>query len=105
MEGKLTGPTWGVCFPLGATEYIVLEKGGLLSRRLGRCPKNCPPSGEHSDGSLISILPILELAEVENKITDKPSPGTVGPPVEIEAGSGSRKDHHAFFSLASHHRL
>lgn len=91
--------------PPGATEDTVAEKGGLLARCRGRCPEKSPLPGEHSDGSLISILPISDLAEMESKINEKWSPGAVCPPIEIEAGSGTRKNCHAFFSPASHSRL
>lgn len=71
----------------------------------GRCPEKYPLPGEHSDGSLISILPISDLAEMESKINEKWSPGVVCPPIEIEAGSGTRKNCWAFFSPAVRSRL
>lgn len=78
-EGKLSGPTWDVYFPPAATEDIIQEKGGLLACCWGRCPKKYPLPGEHSDGSLIPILSISDLAEMESRINEKWSSGVILP--------------------------
>lgn len=68
------------------------REGGFVGSLSGQVPREVVTAWRTQRWFLISILPISDLVDMEGKMNEKWSPGAVCPSLEIEAGSGPRKN-------------